>query len=55
MVFNTTQSDLMHLTGKSCKIIRQLTSLECDDEVGVMYLICIGGILIHAYADEISV
>lgn len=55
MIFNTTQTDLVHLNGKACKVIRKLTNLECDVEVGTMYLIDINGVLIHAYNDELSV
>lgn len=55
MIFHTTQSDLMHLNGKPCIVIRELNSSECDEEVGTMYLVSIEGETIHAYSDELSV
>lgn len=53
--FNTTQSDLLHFNGKSCRIIRQLTEQECDTaDVGKMFKIRFDdNAIIDAFEDEL--
>lgn len=55
--FNTTQSDLLHLNGKLCYIIRKLTADECDEEdVGKMYKVRFNDFktTIDAFEDELT-
>lgn len=53
--FHTTQSDLLHLNGRRCIILRSLTEEEADlFDVGPMYKIMFDDdSVITAYEDEL--
>ena len=54
-IFQTTQSDLLHLNGKRCVILRALREDEADQtDVGVMYKVQFDDdTVIDAFEDEL--
>ena len=54
-IFQTTQSDLLHLNGKRCVILRALRDDEADQaDVGVMYKVQFDDdTVIDAFEDEL--
>lgn len=54
-IFQTTQSDLLHLNGKRCVILRSLREDEADQaDVGVMYKVQFDDdTVIDAFEDEL--
>lgn len=54
-IFKTTQSDLLHLNGKRCIILRSLREDEADlEDVGIMYKVQFDDeTVIDAFEDEL--